>query len=76
MFSFSFAENELIVHIHIFFRSKPEIEESDVLYCTKPPCHDCQNLLKNVKVKTIHCVKESFKQYDEVCLCNIIYLLS
>lgn len=75
MFSFSFAENELIVHIHTFFRSKLKVEESDVLYCTKPPCRDCQNLLKDVKIKTIHCVQESSKQIG-VCLCNIIYLLS
>ncbi|KAM6284498.1 uncharacterized protein M6G45_003376 [Spheniscus humboldti] len=66
-----FAKREVVVHAEanvLLYRSKPEIEESDVLYCTKPPCHDCQNLLKNVKVKTIHCVKESFKQHDETHL--------
>lgn len=72
MLSFSFAENGLIVHIHMFFRSKPKIEESDVLYCTKPPCRVCQNLLKDMKIKTIHCVEELPKQSEKVCLCNII----
>ncbi|XP_014792714.1 PREDICTED: uncharacterized protein LOC106885227 [Calidris pugnax] len=51
--------------------SKTKIEESDVLYCTKPPCSDCQKLLKEVKIKTIHCVEESSKQSDENQLENL-----
>ncbi|XP_075611959.1 cytidine and dCMP deaminase domain-containing protein 1-like [Balearica regulorum gibbericeps] len=73
------AKREVVLHAEanvLLYRSKVKIEESDVLYCTKPPCHDCQNLLKDVKIKTIHCVQESSKQIGEVCLCNIIYLLS
>ncbi|XP_054044956.1 cytidine and dCMP deaminase domain-containing protein 1-like isoform X2 [Rissa tridactyla] len=62
------AKRGVVLHAEtnvLLYRSKSKIEESDVLYCTKPPCHDCQNLLKDVKIKTIHCVKESSKQSEE-----------
>ncbi|KAM6425298.1 cytidine and dCMP deaminase domain-containing protein 1-like [Rhynochetos jubatus] len=62
------AKREVIIHAEanvLLYRSKSKIEESDVLYCVKPPCCDCQNLLKNVKIKTIHCVKESSKENEK-----------
>ncbi|KAM6090083.1 cytidine and dCMP deaminase domain-containing protein 1-like [Theristicus caerulescens] len=62
------AKREFILHAEanvLLYRSKAKIEESDVLYCIKPPCHDCQNLLKDVKIKTIHCVKESPQKSHE-----------
>ncbi|KAM9582308.1 cytidine and dCMP deaminase domain-containing protein 1-like isoform 1-T5 [Guaruba guarouba] len=49
----------------LLYRSKSKIEESDILYCIKPPCCDCQNLLKDMKIKTIHYVKESSKQSED-----------
>ncbi|KAM6384795.1 cytidine and dCMP deaminase domain-containing protein 1-like isoform 1-T2 [Alca torda] len=62
------AKGKVVLHAEtnvLLYRSKSKIEESDVLYCTKPPCCDCQNLLKYVKIKTIHCVKESSGQSEE-----------
>ncbi|XP_042651508.1 cytidine and dCMP deaminase domain-containing protein 1-like isoform X2 [Tyto alba] len=62
------AKRDFVLHAEanvLLYRSKTKIEESDVLYCIKPPCHDCQNLLKDVKVKIIHCVKESSKPNTE-----------
>ncbi|XP_074996692.1 uncharacterized protein LOC142078055 [Calonectris borealis] len=62
------AKREVVLHAEanvLLYRSKLKIEESDVLYCIKPPCRDCQNLLKEVKIKTIHCVKELSKPCGE-----------
>ncbi|XP_065490154.1 cytidine and dCMP deaminase domain-containing protein 1-like [Caloenas nicobarica] len=63
-----FAKREVVLHAEanvLLYRSKPKIEESDVLYCTKPPCHVCQTLLKDMKIKTIHCVEELSKQSEK-----------
>ncbi|XP_050755289.1 cytidine and dCMP deaminase domain-containing protein 1-like [Gymnogyps californianus] len=62
------AKREVVLHAEanvLLYRSKPKIEETDVLYCTKPPCHDCQNLLKDMKIKTIHCVEELSKKSED-----------
>ncbi|KAM6136909.1 uncharacterized protein FYW35_010608 [Pterocles gutturalis] len=64
------AKGEFVVHAEanvLLYRSKPKIEEDDVLYCTKPPCGECQKLLKSVEIKTIHCVNESSVASEKVC---------
>ncbi|KAM4672082.1 cytidine and dCMP deaminase domain-containing protein 1-like [Amazona ochrocephala] len=62
------AKSKVVLHAEanaLLYRSKSKIEDSDILYCIKPPCCDCQNLLKDMKIKTIHCVKESSKQSED-----------
>ncbi|XP_064364623.1 cytidine and dCMP deaminase domain-containing protein 1-like [Dromaius novaehollandiae] len=56
------AKREFVVHAEanaLLYRSKPQIEETDVLYCTKPPCPDCQSLIKEVGIRKICYVEES-----------------
>ncbi|KAM7180343.1 uncharacterized protein RBU57_015415 isoform 1-T1 [Macrochelys suwanniensis] len=46
----------LVNYLHL---SRKKIEENDVLYCTKPPCSECQNYIQFVGIKKIVSVQES-----------------
>ncbi|XP_068802096.1 uncharacterized protein [Struthio camelus] len=57
-----FAKREFVVHAEtnaLLYRSKPKIEETDILYCTKPPCPVCHSLIKEVGIRKICYVQES-----------------
>ncbi|XP_014374882.2 cytidine and dCMP deaminase domain-containing protein 1-like [Alligator sinensis] len=58
------AKKPFLVHAEVnalLFRSKKKIEENDVLYCSKPPCLECQNYIECVGIKNIVSVHESSK---------------
>nr|XP_048685898.1 uncharacterized protein LOC125626659 isoform X4 [Caretta caretta] len=56
------AKGPVLIHAEanaLLFRSRKKIEENDVLYCTKPPCSECQNYIQFVGIKKIVSVQES-----------------
>ncbi|XP_044858057.1 cytidine and dCMP deaminase domain-containing protein 1-like [Mauremys mutica] len=58
------AKGPVLIHAEanaLLFRSRKKIEENDVLYCTKPPCSECQNYIQFVGIKKIVSVQESLQ---------------
>ncbi|KAM9171821.1 uncharacterized protein ACDP82_014191 isoform 2-T2 [Pangshura tecta] len=56
------AKGPVLIHAEanaLLFRSRKKMEENDVLYCTKPPCSECQNYIQFVGIKKIVSVQES-----------------
>ncbi|XP_061494723.1 cytidine and dCMP deaminase domain-containing protein 1-like isoform X2 [Rhineura floridana] len=55
-------KKEALVHAEqnaLLFRSNKQIKDTDVLYCSKPPCLPCQNYIDFVGIKRIISVKDS-----------------
>uniref|UniRef100_A0A8C8VQF0 Cytidine and dCMP deaminase domain-containing protein 1 n=1 Tax=Pelusios castaneus TaxID=367368 RepID=A0A8C8VQF0_9SAUR len=56
------AKGPVLIHAEanaLLFRFSKKIEENDVLYCSKPPCSECQNYIQYVGIKKIISVQES-----------------